>query len=86
MGFVNVLWGGQVHAFIEDVMVDTDYRHRGIGVGVVRAACDGAQTPECEFLPVGFDEELWRTAQRSWFGRSLWRTVRSGSALCEEGE
>lgn len=42
VGFANVLWDGLVHAFIEDVMVDANYRHRGIGAGVVRAARDGA--------------------------------------------
>lgn len=58
VGFVNVLWDGLVHAFIEDVMVDADYRHRGIGVGVVHAARDGARSAGCEFLHVGFDEDL----------------------------
>ncbi len=58
VGFVNVLWDGLVHAFIEDVMVDVAYRHRGIGVGVVHAARDGAQSAGCEFLHVGFEEGL----------------------------
>jgi GNAT superfamily N-acetyltransferase len=58
VGFVNVLWDGLVHAFIEDVMVDADYRRRGVGVGVVHAARDGARSAGCEFLHVGFDEEL----------------------------
>ena len=53
VGFVNVLWDGLVHAFIEDVMVDDDYRHRGIGVGIVHAARDGARGAGCEFLHVG---------------------------------
>ncbi|MBA2336588.1 MAG: GNAT family N-acetyltransferase [Acidimicrobiia bacterium] len=58
VGFVNVLWDGLVHAFIEDVMVDTAVRHRGIGVGLVHAARDGAAAAGCEFLHVGFDEDL----------------------------
>ncbi|MEM9745087.1 MAG: GNAT family N-acetyltransferase [Actinomycetota bacterium] len=58
VGFVNVLWDGLVHAFIEDVMVDADYRQRGIGVAVVHAARDGAQDAGCDFLHVGFDEDL----------------------------
>ena len=58
VGFANVLWDGLVHAFIEDVMVDAACRHRGIGVGVVHAARDGAQAAGCEFLHVGFDEDL----------------------------
>ena len=58
VGFVNVLWDGLVHAFIEDVMVDAAVRHRGVGVGLVHAARDGAAAAGCEFLHVGFDEEL----------------------------
>lgn len=58
VGFVNVLWDGFVHAFIEDVMVDHDYRHRGVGVALVHAARDGARAAGCEFLHVGFDEHL----------------------------
>lgn len=58
VGFVNVLWDGLVHAFIEDVMVDASVRHRGVGVELVFAARDGAKSAGCEFLHVGFDEEL----------------------------
>ena len=47
-----------VHAFIEDVMVDGSKRHRGIGVGVVHAARDGAKDAGCEFLHVGFEDDL----------------------------
>lgn len=58
VGFVNVLWDGLVHAFIEDVMVDASVRHRGVGVELVLAARDGAKSAGCEHLHVGFDEEL----------------------------
>lgn len=58
VGFVNVLWDGLVHAFIEDVMVDAEYRGRGVGVAVVHAARDGARAAGCEFLHVGFDDDL----------------------------
>jgi GNAT superfamily N-acetyltransferase len=58
VGFVNVLWDGLVHAFIEDVMVDATCRHRKIGVGLVHAARDGAREAGCEFLHVGFDADL----------------------------
>jgi len=58
VGFVNVLWDGLVHAFIEDVMVDTAVRHRGVGVGLVHAARDGARAAGCEFLHVGFEDDL----------------------------
>ena len=58
VGFVNVLWDGLVHAFIEDVMVDASVQHRGVGVGLVHAARDGAAAAGCEFLHVGFDDDL----------------------------
>jgi GNAT superfamily N-acetyltransferase len=58
VGFVNVLWDGLVHAFIEDVMVDAKCRHRGVGVGLVHAARDGARSAGCEWLHVGFDSHL----------------------------
>lgn len=58
IGFANVLWDGLVHAYLEDVMVDADYRHRGIGAGVVHAAREGARAAGCEFLHVGFDDDL----------------------------
>lgn len=58
IGFVNVLWDGLVHAFIEDVMVDDEHRNRGIGVALVHAARDGARVAGCEFLHVGFADDL----------------------------
>lgn len=61
VGFTNVLWDGLVHAFVEDVMVDASWRHRGIGVGVVHAARDGAKDAGCEFLHVGFEDHLRRS-------------------------
>lgn len=58
VGFANVLWDGLVHAFIEDVMVDATMRHRGVGVRIVHAARDGAKAAGCEFLQVGFEDDL----------------------------
>jgi GNAT superfamily N-acetyltransferase len=60
VGFANVLWDGLVHAFLEDVMVDATFRGRGIGVGLVRTARDGALDAGCDFLHVGFDADLTR--------------------------
>ncbi len=58
VGFVNVLWDGLVHAFLEDVMVAAPVRGRDIGVSLVRRARDGARAAGCEFLHVGFSEDL----------------------------
>ena len=49
VGFVNVLWDGLVHAYLEDVMVAAEARNRGVGVGLV-AARGWRQSCGCEFL------------------------------------
>jgi GNAT superfamily N-acetyltransferase len=58
VGFVNVLWDGLVHAWIQDVMVAGSIRRRGVGVGLVGAARGGAAAAGCEWLHVDFDDEL----------------------------
>jgi GNAT superfamily N-acetyltransferase len=58
IGFANVLWDGLVHAFLEDVMVAAHGRHRGVGVGLIRTASDGARRAGCEYLHVGFAPDL----------------------------
>jgi GNAT superfamily N-acetyltransferase len=57
-GFVNVVWDGQVHAWIQDVMVASSSRRRGIGAGLVATARSGATDAGCEWLHVDFDAEL----------------------------
>jgi GNAT superfamily N-acetyltransferase len=58
VGFVNVLWDGLVHAWLQDVMVAADARHRGIGRRVVDVARDAAREAGCEWLHVDFDDDL----------------------------
>lgn len=58
VGFVNVIWDGLVHAWIQDVMVASDIRHHGIGVQLVRGAVAGAKDAGCEWLHVDFDDDL----------------------------
>jgi GNAT superfamily N-acetyltransferase len=58
VGFVNVLWDGLVHAWIQDVMVATEARGQGVGAHVVAAATDAARAAGCEWLHVDFDEHL----------------------------
>jgi GNAT superfamily N-acetyltransferase len=58
VGFVNVLWDGLVHAWLQDTMVAADARHRGIGVRLVATARDQAGAAGCEWLHVDFDDEL----------------------------
>lgn len=56
VGFVNVVWDGLVHAWIQDVMSAT--RGRGVGTQLVAVARDQAGAAGCEWLHVDFDERL----------------------------
>ena len=58
VGFVNVLWDGLVHAWLQDTMVATEARGRRIGTELVARARDGAREAGCEWLHVDFDEDL----------------------------
>jgi GNAT superfamily N-acetyltransferase len=58
VGFVNVLWDGLVHAWMQDTMVASDARHRGVGTEVVKLATREARAAGCEWLHVDFDEHL----------------------------
>ena len=58
VGFVNVLWDGLVHAWLQDVMVATKARGQGIGTALVRRSRDGAKAAGCEYLHVDFDDHL----------------------------
>lgn len=58
VGFVNVLWDGLVHAWLQDVMVAAAHRRKGVGVALVRQARDGAAAAGCEWLHVDFDDDL----------------------------
>lgn len=58
IGFVNVVWDGLVHAWLQDVMVAPDRRREGIGTKLVLVATEGARSAGCEWLHVDFDEEL----------------------------
>lgn len=58
VGFVNVLWDGLVHAWIQDVMTAGRAARQGVGSAVVAAARDGARAAGCEFLHVDFDDHL----------------------------
>ena len=58
VGFVNVLWDGLVHAWIQDLMVASHARRRGTGVQLVMTARDEAQHAGCEWLHVDFEDDL----------------------------
>jgi GNAT superfamily N-acetyltransferase len=58
VGFVNVVWDGLVHAWIQDVMVDQRVRGQGVGKGLVAGAGRGAKGAGCEWLHVDFEDDL----------------------------
>ena len=58
VGFVNVIWDGLVHAWIQDEMVSSESRHLGVGVRLVGVARDHAKAAGCEWLHVDFDDHL----------------------------
>jgi GNAT superfamily N-acetyltransferase len=58
VGFVNVLWDGLVHAWLQDTMVASDARRRGVGTEIVRVAVKEARAAGCEWLHVDFGEDL----------------------------
>jgi len=58
VGFVNVIWDGLVHAFIEDTAVALRARRRGIGAQLIRTAREHAAAAGCEWLHVDFEDHL----------------------------
>ena len=60
VGFLNVPWDGRFHAWLQDVMVATTARHRGIGKQMVASAVQQARDAGCKWLHVDFDTHLER--------------------------
>lgn len=58
VGFVNVIWDGLVHAWIQDTMVSARSGRQGIGTHLVGVARDGARDAGCQWLHVDFDDYL----------------------------
>jgi GNAT superfamily N-acetyltransferase len=58
VGFVNVVWDGLVHAWIQDTMVDPQMHRRGIGTRLIAEAVAATRAAGCEWLHVDFDDEL----------------------------
>jgi GNAT superfamily N-acetyltransferase len=58
VGFVNVIWDGLVHAWLQDTMVAKEAGRRGVGKQLVAAARDGAREAGCEWLHVDFEDHL----------------------------
>lgn len=58
VGFVNVLWDGFAHAWIQDTMVALGARGLGAGRQLVAIATEEARRAGCEWLHVDFDDDL----------------------------
>jgi GNAT superfamily N-acetyltransferase len=58
VGFVNVLWDGLVHAFLQDTMVAIGARGQNVGTDLVALARDRARDAGCEWLHVDFEDHL----------------------------
>jgi GNAT superfamily N-acetyltransferase len=58
VGFVNVIWDGLVHAWLQDTMVSGQARHEGVGTALVREAARAAKEADCEWLHVDFEDHL----------------------------
>ena len=58
VGFVNVLWDGLVHAWIQDTMVARAARHLGVGTELVAVAVTEARAAGCEWMHVDFEDDL----------------------------
>jgi ribosomal protein S18 acetylase RimI-like enzyme len=58
VGFVNVIWDGLVHAWIQDTTVARNVRSQGIGTQLVLMAREEAKEAGCEWLHVDFDGPL----------------------------
>ena len=58
VGFVNVVWDGLVHAWLQDTMVAGSARGLGVGTELVALAGREARAAGCEWLHVDFDPEL----------------------------
>lgn len=58
VGFVNVAWDGDAHAFILDTLVAVPYRRQGVGRRLVATAAEHARAAGCEWLHVDFEDHL----------------------------
>lgn len=58
VGFVNVAWDGDRHAFLLDTVVAPAYRGAGIGRELVRRAVTAASDAGCTWLHADFAADL----------------------------
>lgn len=81
IGFVNVPWDGDIHAFIMDTAVLRRYERQGIGRRLIALAAEHASTAGCEWLHVDFDGEDLR---RFYFDHCGFRPTTAGLIRLDE--
>jgi GNAT superfamily N-acetyltransferase len=74
VGFVNVAWDGDTHAFILDTLVTARVRRQGIASRLVAVAADEARAAGCEWLHVDFEDHL----RPFYFGRCGFTPTNAG--------
>jgi ribosomal protein S18 acetylase RimI-like enzyme len=58
VGFVNVAWDGDIHAFLLDPTVHPSAQRRGIGQSLVKAAAAAAKERGIHWLHVDYEPQL----------------------------
>jgi GNAT superfamily N-acetyltransferase len=58
IGFVNVAWDGDAHAFLLDTKTRSDRHRQGVGERLVALAAENARAAGCEWLHVDFTPDL----------------------------
>ncbi|GAA1440755.1 GNAT family N-acetyltransferase [Leifsonia poae] len=58
VGFVNIIWDGSTHAFVEDTAVAARVRRQRIGVRLIEIAREHSVEAGCEWLHVDFEDHL----------------------------
>lgn len=81
VGFVNVAWDGDKHAFLLDPTVHSDFQRQGIGTHLVRHATDVARSKGVEWLHVDYEPRLSGFYARCGFG-----TTEAGLMSLNEGK
>ncbi|HEY3733354.1 MAG TPA: GNAT family N-acetyltransferase [Streptosporangiaceae bacterium] len=58
VGFVNIPWDGDTHAFVIDTVVAARAGRQGVGTALVARAAQEARAAGCEWLHVDFEDHL----------------------------
>ncbi len=57
IGFINIAWNGNRHAFLLDTTVRKEYQKRGLGKALVRRALALAKSNHVEWVHVDFEPQ-----------------------------